>query len=90
MANHVSAKKRAKQSEVRRLRNKGFISSIKTTLKGFTSVLAEKDADKANESFKSVQSMLQKGVTKGLLHKNTASRKISRLNSAMSKVFSAK
>ncbi len=87
MANHKSAAKRAKQNEVRRLRNKGFSSQIKTQLKGFSATLAEnaKDEAKVLASFKQVQSVLQKGVTKGLMHKNTASRKISRLNAAMTK-----
>jgi small subunit ribosomal protein S20 len=85
VANHKSAAKRAKQSEVRRLRNKSFVSQIKTCLKGFSATLESKDEAKVAESFKQVQSMLQKGVTKGVVHKNTAARKISRLNAAMSK-----
>ena len=84
MANHKSAAKRAKQSEVRRQRNKSFVSQIKTTLKGFEANLANKAGEEqVAASFKAVQSMLQKGVTKGVVHKNTAARKISRLNAAM-------
>ena len=80
MANHVSAKKRAKQNEVRKLRNKSFVSRIKTALKNFSTSVEGKDAEKTQVSFKEVQSMLQKGVTKGLVHKNTAARKISRMS----------
>ncbi len=78
MANHKSAKKRAKQSQVRRLRNR----SVKTTLKNLEkSVRAAKEAgsEDKNELMKKTQSMLHKAAKKGVIHKKTASRKISRL-----------
>ena len=52
MANHKSAAKRAKQSEVRRQRNKSFVSQIKTTLKGFEANLANKAGEDVAASFK--------------------------------------
>ena len=77
MANHKSAKKRAKQSQVRRLRNK----SVKTTLKTLEKKLRETKAsgENAEELMKQTQSAIQKAAKKGILHKKTASRKISRL-----------
>ncbi|MBT6338899.1 MAG: 30S ribosomal protein S20 [Desulfobacula sp.] len=78
MANHKSAKKRAKQSQVRRLRNR----SVKTSLKNLEKNLhAAKDAnsDNKDELMRKTQSAIHKAAKKGVLHKKTASRKISRL-----------
>jgi small subunit ribosomal protein S20 len=78
LANHKSAKKRAKQSQVRRLRNK----SVKTTLKNLEkSVRAAKEAGNENkdELMRQTQSVIHKAAKKGVIHKKTASRKISRL-----------
>ena len=78
MATHKSAKKRAKQSQVRRLRNK----SVKTTLKNLEKRLKtakETNSDDKNEIMRQTQSAIHKAAQKGILHKKTASRKISRL-----------
>ena len=78
MANHKSAKKRAKQSQVRRLRNR----SAKTTLKNLEKSLRaaqETGADTKAELMRQTQSAIHKAAKKGILHKKTASRKISRL-----------
>ncbi|MCP3944780.1 MAG: 30S ribosomal protein S20 [Desulfobacteraceae bacterium] len=78
MANHKSAKKRAKQSQVRRLRNR----SAKTTLKNLEKNLRaaqESGADTKDELMRQTQSAIHKAAKKGILHKKTASRKISRL-----------
>jgi len=78
LANHKSAKKRAKQSQVRRLRNR----SAKTTLKNLEKSLRaaqESGADTKNELMRQTQSAIHKAAKKGILHKKTASRKISRL-----------
>ena len=78
MANHKSAKKRAKQSQVRRLRNK----SVKTRLKSLEKNLkAAKEAksDNQDELMRQTQSAIHKAAKKGIIHKKTASRKISRL-----------
>lgn len=79
MANHKSAKKRAKQSQVRRLRNR----SVKTTLKNLEKSLRaaqESGADTKDELMRQTQSAIHKAAKKGILHKKTASRKISRLS----------
>lgn len=78
MANHKSAKKRAQQSQVRRLRNR----SVKTTLKNMEKKIhAAKEAGDENkdEILRKTQSAIHKAAKKGVIHKKTASRKISRL-----------
>lgn len=89
MANHVSAKKRARQNIVRRAHNKGIISNVRSTIKDFSVCLSDnsKEPTKVYESFQGVQSTLHKAVSKGLVHKNTASRKISRLSALMTKTL---
>jgi len=78
LANHKSAKKRAKQSQVRRLRNR----SVKTTLKNLEKKLRtakEAGDDNKDDLLRKTQSAIHKAAKKGVLHKKTASRKISRL-----------
>ncbi|MCK5837511.1 MAG: 30S ribosomal protein S20 [Desulfobacula sp.] len=78
MANHKSAKKRAKQSQVRRLRNR----SVKTTLKNMEKKVhaaKEDGGENKDDILRKTQSAIQKAAKKGVLHKKTASRKISRL-----------
>ena len=79
MANHASALKRQRQSEKRRLRNRGTKSAINTTVKKLTSSLNEKDADTARGLYKEAIARLDSAVNKGTLHRKTASRRISRL-----------
>jgi small subunit ribosomal protein S20 len=80
MADHKSALKRIRQTETRTLRNKDRISRIRTSVKKFNQALG---TDAVVAAFVAAQSELQKGVTKGVLHQNTASRKISRMSSKM-------
>ena len=79
MANHASALKRQRQSENRRLRNRGHKSVINTTVKKVLTSLSAKETDKARELFREAVARLDSSVTKGVLHRKTASRKISRL-----------
>jgi small subunit ribosomal protein S20 len=78
MANHPSALKRMKQNEKKHLRNISYKSKVKTAVKKFLKAADEKAAD-ATSLFSTAESLLHKGVTKGIFHKNTASRAISRL-----------
>lgn len=80
MADHKSALKRIRQTETRTSRNKDRMSRIRTAVKGFMQALGTENVSAA---FIKAQSELQKGVTKGVLHSNTASRKISRMHSKM-------
>lgn len=77
MADHKSALKRIRQTEKRTARNRSRISCIKTFIKKF---MASIGTDNMQQAFRDAQSELHKGVTKGVLHKNTAARKISRLS----------
>ena len=80
MANSPQAKKRARQAERRTAVNKARRSRIRTFLRRVEEAIASGDAAKAAEALKSAQPEVMRGVTKGVLHKNTASRKISRLS----------
>ena len=83
MADHKSALKRIRQTETRTARNKDRISRIRTAVKKFNQSLGTENVDAA---FIVAQSELQRGVTKGVLHQNAASRKISRMASKMKTV----
>ena len=80
MANHKSAVKRAKQNIIRQFRNKTTRTKIKNVLKKATAVLETKDKKAAEAILVEAQSTMSKGVSKGVIHKNTAARKISRLS----------
>ena len=79
MANHKSAKKRAKQNLVRRQRNRSVKTKLKTLEKKLRAAKESGD-DSIMELMRQNQSALQKASQKGIIHKNTASRKISRLS----------
>ncbi|MBI5587610.1 MAG: 30S ribosomal protein S20 [Deltaproteobacteria bacterium] len=84
MANHQSAIKRHKQSEKRRLRNASTKSTLRTAVKRVSEAVAAGKADEAATNLKAAVSLLDRAVTKGVLPRNTASRKISRLTVAVS------
>ena len=80
MANIKSAKKRAKQSEVRRKINLARKSSVKTAVKKVLIALsAEESGEKVQELLMDAQAKIARARGKGVLHKNTAARKMSRL-----------
>lgn len=79
MANHASAIKRHNQSEKRRLRNATVKSSLKTVVKKVKEAATAGKADEAKANLLKAVSELDRAVTKGVLHRNNASRKISRL-----------
>ena len=79
MANHKSALKRARQNEVRRVRNKSYKTSTKKAIKEVRAAVANGSAEEARERLTKAVSIIQKTVSKGVIHKNQASRKISRL-----------
>ena len=85
MANHKSALKRAKQSEVRRTLNR----SVKTRIKNVTKDVrasAESTKEEAAGKLVDAQSIIDKAAKKGVIHKKTASRKISRLTKLINKM----
>ncbi len=80
MANSPQARKRARQIERRTAVNKSRRSRIKTYIRRVEEAIEGGDQSKAAEALKSAQPEIMRGVTKGVWHKNTASRKISRLS----------
>ena len=81
MANTPQSKKRARQNERRFAINKARRSRIRTFLRKVEEAIASGDADAAKTALQNAQSELRRGVTKGVVHKNTAARKMSRLSS---------
>ncbi len=79
MANHKSAVKRSKQSDKRRLRNTTIKSEVKTGIKRVVAAVEGKDKDASKAALAQSVKDIQKASAKGVLHKKTASRKISRL-----------
>ena len=79
MANTTQSAKRARQSETRYAINKARRSRIRTYLRKVEEALASGDQAAATAALKAAQPELDRGVSKGVLHKNTVSRKISRL-----------
>lgn len=80
MANSPQAKKRARQNERRYAINKARRSRIRTHLRKVEEAIASGDQDAATAALRQAQPELMRGVTKGILHKNTAARKMSRLS----------
>jgi len=80
LANIKSAKKRAKQSEVRRQRNAAQRSEMRTQVKSLIQVIETGNAQEANTVFRKTASLLDRSARKGLIHKNKAARTKSRLN----------
>ena len=76
MANHKSAIKRARQNEIRRLRNK----AVRTRIKKVTKSVRQSGADDATAIMNQAKSVIDKAAKKGVIHRNTAARKISRLS----------
>ncbi len=79
MANHKSAIKRARQNELRRLRNKSVKTRIKSIVKDVRSSMGETSAQDMTVKLNTAQSAIDKASKKGVIHKRTAARKISRL-----------
>ena len=86
MANIKSAKKRILVAEANRQRNVAFKSSIKTAIKKALSLAESDDKDALNASISKVYQLCDKAVSKGILHKNTAARRKSRLVLAIKKL----
>ncbi len=79
MANHPSAIKRHRQSIKRAARNQAIRSSVRTSVKKVRVLVEAGDKDGAKQAVLQVQRTLDKAVTKGVLHRNNASRRIARL-----------
>jgi small subunit ribosomal protein S20 len=80
LANHKSALKRNKQSAVRTARNTHIRSTMRTYVKQVREAIAAGDSDAAKVALERAVPYIDKAATKGVIHKATASRKISRLS----------
>ena len=76
---NLSALKRARQAEQQRLRNKAVKSALKTVTKKVQAAAAEKKKDEVQKALTEATRAISKAATKGVIHRNTASRNISRL-----------
>jgi small subunit ribosomal protein S20 len=79
MANTPQARKRIRRNDRRAIINGARVSRIRTFVKQVESALEAGDKDQARTALQRVQPELARGVSKGVLHKNTAARKLSRL-----------
>ena len=86
MANIKSVKKRIKVIETKTLRNKAIKSRVKTAIKKVDAAVAAGDKELAKANLQLAISEIDKATTKGVYHKNTSSRKISRLTLAVNKI----
>ncbi|MGB2927919.1 MAG: 30S ribosomal protein S20 [Desulfobacterales bacterium] len=80
MVIHKSAIKRARQNEKRRLRNKSSKTRIKNIVKGVRQTVSEKSNEAALSELDIAKSIIDNAAKKGVIHRKTASRKISRLS----------
>ena len=86
MANTAQSKKRARQNERRYAVNKSRRSRIRTFLRKVEEAISNGDKSAASAALTAVQPELMRGVSKGIFHKNTAARKMSRLSARIKKI----
>jgi small subunit ribosomal protein S20 len=86
LANIKSAKKRILVNRTKAARNKSIKSATKTAIKKVYAAIEAKDKEAAKAALLAATSTIDKAATKGIYHKNNASRKISRLNLAVNKM----
>lgn len=86
MANSKSARKRIRQNEVRRQRNVRVRSRLRTQINHFSRALEEGDVAKAEAQFQTVESLLDRAASKGVIPRKRASRKTGRLALALNKL----
>ncbi len=80
MANHKSAIKRARQNEIRRVRNRSVKTRVKHVVKDVRQAATDEGATETMQAcLKTAQATIDKASKKGVLHKRTAARKVSRL-----------
>ncbi len=86
MANHVSALKRAKQSEARRVRNRAYRTKVRNAVKEVGQAVLAGDKEQANAALCKAVSTIDKVAGKGVLHGSTASRYVARLSAQVAKL----
>jgi small subunit ribosomal protein S20 len=80
MANHKSSKKRIRRNASRAVVNGARRNRMRTFIKKIETAIGAGDAAAADAAFKDAQPEIQRGVAKGILHKNTAARRLSRIS----------
>jgi len=83
LASHISALKRARQNEKRRVRNLHVETTVKSAVKKVRSAVEAKDVEGAQKALSAAVPMIQRANSKGIYHKNTSSRRISNLTRAV-------
>lgn len=86
MANHKSAEKRARQTKVRTERNRFYKTRIKNVTKEVLAAIESADKEKASEAMKAANKYVHHCVSKGILKKGTAARKVSRLQTKVNAI----
>ncbi len=86
MANIKSAKKRILVIETKTLRNKAIKSKVKTLIKKVDASVLANDKEQANVNLVAAVTEINKACSKGVYHKNTAARKVSRITKAVNKI----
>ena len=89
MATHLSAIKRARQDEKRRLRNLHLRTTVKSSIKSVTTAIEKKDPEGAQKALLKAIPLIQNAKSKGVFHRNTSARKISRLTRAVNTLKAA-
>jgi len=83
LASHISALKRARQNEKRRVRNLHVETTVKSMVKKVKSAVEAKDAEGAQKALAKAIPLIQRANSQGIYHKNTSSRRISHLTRAV-------
>ena len=86
MPNHKSAEKRVRQNAKRRLRNRHIVSTTRSYIKTLRNAIEKGDTEAAKTALPTAVNALNRAVTKGVMHRNQASRKISRLTVAVNRL----
>lgn len=86
---NLSALKRVRQAEKRRLRNQSVETSIRTHTKKVESLLASKNKEELEGMLKRTIGLINRAASKGIIHRNTASRRISRITRKVNTALSA-
>lgn len=89
MAHHKSAKKRIRQTERRTAVNRARVSRIRTFVKKVETAIAAGDKSAAETALREAQPEMQRGVSRGVIHRNTVARKLSRLSARIKKLGAA-
>ena len=89
MANHKSALKRIRQNDKRRIRNRDQRGTMRSHIKKFRTAVDSEDVEAAGTALRAAVSVIDHTRTRGVIHKNTAARRISRLTLAYNKLVAA-